>query len=100
MKFIKQIRQSLGWTQEALARRARVTQEVIARLERDSYNNPRILSVKKALSAMGYEFHIEAVPKKHAPLSRVEKSVFKELGQTGINIKVAPRQKKSFRAIL
>jgi len=97
MKLIKQIRKSLGITQETLARRAGLKQEVIARLERDSYTNPRLLTVKRVLAAMGYEFHIETLPK-NTPLTSIEKRAFKALGVK--TVVSAGRYKKSFRAIL
>lgn len=94
MQFIRQIRLSLGITQTALANRSGLRQEVIARLEKDSYRNPRILTLRKLLAALGYELHLEAIPKQKSPLSPVEKSFLKD---QKIKFITSAKPKKVFR---
>ncbi|MEX1007051.1 MAG: helix-turn-helix domain-containing protein [Acidimicrobiia bacterium] len=58
---IRELRQALGWTQDELAKRARIDQADLSRIERDNID-PRWSTVNKVVNALGETFELAAAP--------------------------------------
>jgi transcriptional regulator with XRE-family HTH domain len=58
---IRQLREELGWTQEDLAKRARIDQGDLSRIERGGID-PRWSTVNRIINALGETFSLTSAP--------------------------------------
>ena len=61
--LVREMRQAAGLSQEELAKRARTTQSVIARLEDAEYTGHSLKTLEKIASACGVELKLRALKK-------------------------------------
>lgn len=68
---IRQLREELGWTQEDLAKRARIDQGDLSRIERGA-TDPRWSTVNRIINALGESFSLTAAPTTMRPALTAE----------------------------
>lgn len=97
---IKNIREALGMTQKQLAKRAKTTQQSIARLEKNEVN-PTLDTLIKVSNALDCELVVNFIPKKNIMKNveeRAEEKARKIVEQTTAN-SAMELQKPSTKAI-
>jgi predicted transcriptional regulator len=79
---IRQLRSELGWTQEDLAKRARIDQAEVSRIETGGLD-PRWSTVNKIINALGETFELNATPTTIRPaLSAESRAEVRRLART------------------